>query len=210
MPDERRPGGDPTTGSFHDIGAERRLEAIQSVPGLDLTAPPRLVESYSNDTWMLESREHGPAVLRVCWRGDVGRLRREALIGRVLPAAVGYPVVLDGGSIPTAGGDVGWTLTRRLEGTSLLDAWPTLSAGQRQEAGHDLAGRLQALHEWQPPGGLLQELVLIWREEPAGRQCDRRSQHHSPTARATCPPAGTRRAIGTFRRIVAGPNPGGH
>src|SRR5215472_4648339 len=50
----------------------------------------RFVPSNNNDVWRLP-----PGYLRVAWRGDRGRLAREAAVLRALTGAVPVPAVLD-------------------------------------------------------------------------------------------------------------------
>ena len=105
----------------------------------------RLVPSNNNDVWRLEA-----GYLRVAWRGDRGRLAREAeLLGR-LRGVVPVPEVLD------CGGDdrLSWSLAAEAPGTPLdgLCTWPA-PAGLRGLA-RDAAGLLRALHSWPVPADL--------------------------------------------------------
>ena len=108
-----------------------------------------LVESYSNDVWLLDLTGTGPVVLRVCWRGNRQRLITESLLGALLPAEIGYPEVLASGRIESP--ELTWALTRRLSGTTLGAAWPRLSETDRRRACRDTAVMLRTLHQWQPP-----------------------------------------------------------
>ena len=105
----------------------------------------RLVPSNNNDVWRLEV-----GYLRVAWRGDRGRLAREAeLLGR-LRGVVPVPEILD------CGGDdrLSWSLAAEVPGTPLdgLCTWPA-PAGLRGIA-RDAAGLLRALHSWPVPADL--------------------------------------------------------
>ena len=70
----------------------------------------RFVPSNNNDVWRLP-----PGYLRVAWRGDRGRLAREAAILGALAGTVPVPEVLD------LGGDerLSWSLTSAMPGTPL-------------------------------------------------------------------------------------------
>jgi aminoglycoside phosphotransferase (APT) family kinase protein len=105
----------------------------------------RLVPSNNNDVWRLPS-----GYLRVAWRGDRGRLAREAdLLGR-LGEVVPVPEVLE------VGGDerLSWSLTSAMPGTPLdqLCTWPA-PAGLRGLA-REAAGLLRTLHSWPVPAEL--------------------------------------------------------
>ena len=111
----------------------------------------RLVPSNNNDVWRLPA-----GYLRVAWRGDRGRLAREAaLLGR-LSAVVPVPEVLE------VGGDerLSWSLTSAMPGTPLdeLCTWPA-PAGLRGLA-REAAGLLRALHSWPVPAELAVALGL--------------------------------------------------
>ncbi|GAA1835848.1 aminoglycoside phosphotransferase family protein [Microlunatus capsulatus] len=144
------------TGATADASARWAVVAVAA--GLRPAADPVLAPSHSNDTWLLEDERWGAAVLRVCWRGDVARLPREAAVGAALPAAVGYPAVLGAGT--TADGALSWTLTRRLPGCSLRTAWPGLGPGGRRDAVDAVVDALAALHAFRPPPSLRPVLRL--------------------------------------------------
>jgi aminoglycoside phosphotransferase (APT) family kinase protein len=124
--------------------AAYRLELLK--PALPFpVGGARLVPSNNNDVWRLEA-----GYLRVAWRGDRGRLAREAqLLGR-LRGVVPVPEVLD------CGGDerLSWSLTAAAPGTPLdrLCTWPG-PAGLRDIA-REAAGLLRALHSWPVPADL--------------------------------------------------------
>jgi aminoglycoside phosphotransferase (APT) family kinase protein len=110
----------------------------------------RLVPSNNNDVWRLEA-----GYLRVAWRGDRGRLAREAeLLGR-LRGVVPVPEVLD------CGGDdrLSWSLASEAPGKPLdgLCTWPA-PAGLRGIA-REAAGLLRALHSWPVPADMAEMLA---------------------------------------------------
>ena len=119
-----------------------RLRHLQATGQVDLPGDPRLVESESNDAWII-----GELVLRVCWRGDPGRLERELLVAAHLPEGIPYPPVVAGGRDQA----LSWTVTRRLPGSTLSALWDTLPPGERRAAIRQHAQILQTLHAWRPP-----------------------------------------------------------
>ena len=132
-----------------------RLRRVCSAAGIDPSGTPRQAVSWSNDAWLLDDRRLGEVVLRIGWRGDVGRIRREAAVAEALPPGVRGPTVLGAGR--TAVGDLplAWSLTRRLRGERLDVAWASLSEDARRSAIAQLAERLRALHRWRPPPALV-------------------------------------------------------
>ena len=147
---------EPWTGA----SAAYRLRILESTLPFPV-AGARLVPSNNNDVWRLPS-----GYLRVAWRGDRGRLAREAaLLGR-LRAVVPVPEVLE------AGGDerLSWSLTSAMPGTPLeeLCTWPA-PAGLRGLV-REAAGLLRALHSWPVPAELAGTLrCLVTGREPLRR-----------------------------------------
>lgn len=137
----------------------RRLHVVLRASGLQPVRPPSGVESYSNDTYLIEDPIHGASVLRICYRGDVDRLPREAVIGRHLPPEVGYPDVLGSGETSTSDMRLTWSLTRQLSGSTLMDAWPELSSDERRQAARSTSHALRAFHMWRPPNELSSSLA---------------------------------------------------
>ena len=119
-----------------------RLRHLTATGQVDLPGDPRPVESESNDAWSI-----GELVLRVCWRGDPGRLERELLVAAHLPEGVPYPPVVAGGRDQA----LSWTVTRRLPGSALSGLWGALAPGERRAAIRRHAQILRTLHAWQPP-----------------------------------------------------------
>jgi len=110
--------------------------------GLDAETPLQRAASYANDAWL------GPEfALRVNWRGDLGRLAREARIAESLVPQARYPGVLSHGD----DGEIEWIVTRRVGGSQLGRAWATMERAERERAIHALAAALRALHETQAP-----------------------------------------------------------
>lgn len=124
--------------------AAHRLELL--APALPFpVSGARLVPSNNNDVWRLQA-----GYLRVAWRGDRGRLGREArLLGR-LRGVVPVPEILD------CGGDerLSWSLTAAVPGTPFdrLCTWP--APGGLRDIARETAGLLRALHSWPVPADL--------------------------------------------------------
>jgi aminoglycoside phosphotransferase len=133
-----------------DAASRARLARVLRAVRLPAAAAPVLLPSDSNDVWRI-----GPAVLRVCWRGDRGRFAREAAVTRALPAGVPYPEVLDTGS----DGDLAWQVTRIVEGVPLAMLWRGLSRAERRDAVHQIGKALAALHAHRFPAGVIAALT---------------------------------------------------
>ncbi|MEZ4429120.1 MAG: phosphotransferase [Nannocystaceae bacterium] len=93
--------------------------------------------SQANETWLGDG-----FALRVNFRGDLGRLKREAELAAQLPVSARYPGVLTCGD----DGVIEWLLSRRVAGVALAHAWTDLEDRQRAQAIRDLADALRALH----------------------------------------------------------------
>jgi len=141
---------------YQDVIAVDPLEpwgiasAVHRLGLLERTLPfpvdgARLVPSNNNDVWRLE-----PGYLRVAWRGDRGRLAREAEILDRLRGVIPVPEVLG------RGGDdqLSWSLTAAMPGTPLGDlcTWP--APPRLRDIAMEAAGLLRALHAWPVPAEL--------------------------------------------------------
>ncbi|MFF3432139.1 phosphotransferase family protein [Streptomyces sp. NPDC002602] len=133
---------------------QERLKHVCAAAMLVPHGPPRLIESQSNDAWALDDTRLGPVVLRICWRGDIGRMARETAVLQQLPDSVRRPEVVGHGVLTVHGHPLSYSLTRRLTGRSLAEAWPGLTTAERRAAIHQTASMLQELHGWVPPAAL--------------------------------------------------------
>src|SRR4051794_15027573 len=107
-----------------------RLKQVLSAGSLQPIGEPRRIESHSNDAWSFDDARLGPVVLRVSWRGDVERLRREVAVARHMPAGIRYPEVLGCGRADLAGFALSYSLTRRMTGSHLGHRWTSLTIEQ--------------------------------------------------------------------------------
>ena len=118
-------------------------------------------DSVTNEVWLTD--EYAVRVNR-----DASlRLYREAVLSQVLPAEVGYPVIVQ------HGGEVGsdWLIAERVPGVPLSRAWPDMSPELRREAVRQLAVRLKAVHATPCPrlDGLIDAPQLL-DSAPTGRE----------------------------------------
>ena len=124
--------------------AAHRLELLS--PALPFPVDgARLVPSNNNDVWRVEA-----GYLRVAWRGDRGRLTREAeLLGR-LRGIVPVPEVLD------FGGDerLSWSLTAAAPGVPFDELCTRPAPAGLRDIASEVAGLLRALHSWPAPADL--------------------------------------------------------
>ena len=119
--------------AFAMLRARHALDAA----GLDPEVPLERTSSVTNEVWL------GPdVVVRVNSKLD-HRLRREADLARILPAAVRYPRVI------AYGGEIGadWLILERVPGRPLSRCWPDLDLDQRRAAIAELAVMLRAVHQ---------------------------------------------------------------
>lgn len=127
--------------------ARRRLARVARSAGLSLRGDEVFVESGSNDTWLMPD-----TVLRVCWRGDIDRLVREAELAAVLPDGVPGAHVLNHGRDD----GLSWMLVKRYHATSLWHAWQSSPAPALRDYVTQLADIMRCLHEWHPPTAVLE------------------------------------------------------
>lgn len=128
-----------------------RLRHVCAATGIRPLSPPTPVESDSNDVWLLDHPRLGAVVLRVGWRGDLARTDRESAVCRHLPDGVPHPEVLEHGHLDAGGARLSYSVSRRLPGRPLSEAWPVLGAAERSSALRQYTEALRALHDWSPP-----------------------------------------------------------
>lgn len=139
--------------SSYEAAKASRLARICDVAGLHPRTPPEPIQSYSNDTWILDLPT-GEAILRIGWSGDVTRLAREVAVTQDLPPEFPYPHLLDSGTTALDDRPLAWMLTRRLPEQPLNEVWPTLTAPQRNASVDELAAALMVLHAHVPTPGV--------------------------------------------------------
>jgi hygromycin-B 7''-O-kinase len=125
------------SGSFALARARRALEEA----GLPVDLPLERASSVTNEVWLSDRY-----VVRVN-RQPNQRLRREAALGPLLPAEVGYP------AIEAYGGQLGadWLIVHRVPGRPLSRCWPGMTRDERRRAVGQVADKLRALHQFQCP-----------------------------------------------------------
>lgn len=142
-----------TITSPYEAAKAARLTRICDVAGLHPRTTPEQIQSYSNDTWILDLPT-GEAILRIGWSGDVTRLAREVAVTQDLPPQFPYPHLLDSGTTVLDDGPLAWMLTRRLPEQPLDEVWPTLTTQQREATIDELAAALMVLHAHVPSPGV--------------------------------------------------------
>ena len=123
-----------------------QVRALQVLAAASIESPTRLepASSVTNEVWL--TPQH---VIRIN-RKATGRLRREAMLSRVLPPATGYPGIVSSGD----GSGIDWLIMKRRPGVPLGRAWPTMSEIGRRRAISQLAAGLKAIHGTPTPPGL--------------------------------------------------------
>jgi scyllo-inosamine 4-kinase len=104
--------------------------------GADFKAAKR-AGGWTNRVWIA-----GDLVLRISPDVNGDRIRREAALGMRLPKAVGYPEILETG---VRDGHE-WSVSRRVPGVNLGEAWPGLDWARRAEAMRGLWEIAEAVH----------------------------------------------------------------
>jgi hygromycin-B 7''-O-kinase len=117
--------------------ARRALEEA----GLPVDTKLERASSVTNEVWLSDRY-----VVRVNRRPNQ-RLRREASIGPLLPAEVGYP------TIEAYGGKLGkdWLILHRVPGRPLSRDWPGMTRDERRRAVGQISDKLRALHHFDCP-----------------------------------------------------------
>jgi aminoglycoside phosphotransferase (APT) family kinase protein len=131
-----------------DLERAKRLRHVLGVLGCDGDDAAPL-PSDSNDAWRL-----GDVVLRICYRGDLARFEREALVTSALPASAKVPALLDYGKDD----ELAWQLTARVDGVTLGAAWSGLDLRDRQRAITQLGEALAGLSGHAFPAAVLDAL----------------------------------------------------
>lgn len=126
--------------------AHQRLEHVAGLLGISLTGDESLIDSGSNDAWLL-----GDRVVRICWRGDIDRLLRESMLAEVLPSTIPHASLDDYGRDDT----LSWAVSPRVAGISLADLWATSPEDRLRDLTRQSAAIMRALHRWSPPGDLV-------------------------------------------------------
>jgi aminoglycoside phosphotransferase (APT) family kinase protein len=128
--------------SFALARARRALEEA----GLPMDLPLERASSVTNEVWLSDRY-----VVRVNRQANQ-RLRREASIGPLLPAEVGYP------AIEAYGGQLGadWLIVHRVPGRPLSRCWPGMTRDERRRAVSQMATMLRRLHQFDCPEDVIE------------------------------------------------------
>ncbi len=92
---------------------------------------------WTNAVWA-----NGSMVLRLSANQNTGKIGREALLSKLFPEAVGYPLVIDTGVID--GHE--WSLSEKVADYNLSDIWPKLDWPERTLAAQRLWAIVTAVH----------------------------------------------------------------
>ena len=124
-----------------DPFALARARQALAEAGLPLDLTLERASSVTNEVWLSDRY-----VVRIN-RQPNQRLRREAAIGPLLPAEVGYPAV------EAYGGQLGkdWLIVHRVPGRPLSRCWPGMTRDERRRAVGQIADKLRALHRFDCP-----------------------------------------------------------
>jgi hypothetical protein len=122
--------------------ARIRLDAIAPSLPVPVGDAPTWMHSSVNNVWRIE----GGLFLRISFRGDPGRLRREAELLTALPNSVPHVDVLKAGATE----DLEWMITLPAPGTNLA-ADAEITPDQLHARMSELGGLLRNLHQWTPP-----------------------------------------------------------
>lgn len=115
---------------------ERLAPGILGKFGADFETAKR-AGGWTNRVWIA-----GNLVLRISPDAGGVRIRREAALGMRLPKAVGYPEVLETGV--TEGHE--WSVSRRVPGVNLGEAWPGMTWPERESAMRGLWKIAEEIH----------------------------------------------------------------
>jgi aminoglycoside phosphotransferase (APT) family kinase protein len=122
------------------MASARARRALEEA-GLPVDLELERASSVTNEVWLSDRY-----VVRVNRRPNQ-RLRREASIGPLLPAEVGYP------AIEAYGGQLGkdWLILHRVPGRPLSRDWPGMTRDERRRAVSQITDKLRALHHFDCP-----------------------------------------------------------
>lgn len=92
---------------------------------------------WTNEVWFNDD-----LVLRLSLTKDSNRIRREIQLSQMLPVVVGYPVNISSGVIE----GYEWSISKRIKGINLSEAWPNLSWAERGHAAKQIWKIMQGVH----------------------------------------------------------------
>jgi thiamine kinase-like enzyme len=116
---------------------ERIALEIFNEYGLDFKTAVR-PGGWTNAVWL-----NGDLALRLSFKKDSYRIRREVRLSEYLPDAIGYPVNISVGI--TDGYE--WSLSKRIYGKNLSEIWGNLDWKERTEAIRQILRKIELLHK---------------------------------------------------------------
>jgi aminoglycoside phosphotransferase (APT) family kinase protein len=125
-----------------ELDARTRLARVLDLARLRDGGEATALPSASNDAWHI-----GDQVVRVCWRGNIERLVREAALCAALPPEIHCPPVTAAGH----DGQIAWTVSRYAPGRRVSEMWPRLGHHEQRRLIDQVSTVLRALHSWTPP-----------------------------------------------------------
>jgi aminoglycoside phosphotransferase len=128
---------DPSSPEAADLRLRRVAESLP----VSLESA-RWVDSAVNNVWQL-----GDLFLRINFRGDPARLRREAVLLDALPSSIPHVTIVDVGESD----GLEWMLSKAERGDNLSAVADELSLDQFRAAIVQLGELLAVLHDWVPP-----------------------------------------------------------
>jgi len=116
---------------------ERIAVKIFSNYGLDFKTATR-AGGWTNAVWL-----NGDLALRLSFKKDSDRIRREVGLSEYFPRAVGYPVNIEVGVMD----GYEWSLSKRIYGKNLSEVWSNLTWKERTEAIRQILSIMAQVHK---------------------------------------------------------------
>jgi len=116
---------------------ERIAIEIFSEYGLDFKTATR-AGGWTNAVWL-----NGDLALRLSFKKDSDRIRREVGLSEYFPRAVGYPVNIEVGVMD----GYEWSLSKRIYGKNLSEVWSNLTWKERTEAIRQILSIMAQVHK---------------------------------------------------------------
>jgi aminoglycoside phosphotransferase (APT) family kinase protein len=115
---------------------EKMAAHIFEMYGLSFESASR-AGGWTNAVWL-----NGDLALRLSLKKDTTRIRKEVQLALMLPSIVGYPANVSTGVID----GYEWSISRRIKGINLSEAWPDLTWAERTNAIKQIKEIIQGVH----------------------------------------------------------------